>query len=170
MMTKAKKAPTRKASSRKPRRAPSPTMKEVQASWQEGYRPFVEDCRESFGFLVHDLGFALAEVTVTPPECAVSFARDRASVQIQSEYCGPPWVVVKVGDPPKAYGLHEFMKQLQPEYEAREPVAPSLPDEVQRRALLDHHAAFLREHADRILGADPALLARLDARRVQAQE
>lgn len=163
-------ATTKKSPPRKPKRGPSPTMKEVQASWEDGYRPFVDDCRESFGFLVHDLGFAPAEVKVTPPECAVSFARDHQIVQIQSDHCGPPWVVVQQGDPAKGYGLHEFIKQLLPEYEGREPAAPSIPDPTQRRALLDHHAALLREHAGRILGADPALLARLDARRAQVLE
>jgi hypothetical protein len=166
--TSAKKAPAGKTSAKKARE-PRPTMKEVQASWEDGYRPFVEECRGSFGFLVHDLGFAPAEIYVLAPECAVSFVKGHTLVRIHFEYFGPPWVVVRIGDPPKGYGLFELVRELMPEHEGRQPAMPSLPTTDQARTLLDHHATFLRAHADRILAPDAELVARLDTRRAQAQ-
>jgi hypothetical protein len=155
----------KKATAKKPRRAPTKRKQTVLASWTEGYQPFVDDCRESFVFLIRERGFTPGDVVVIPPECSVSFVKGRQDICIMCEYCGPPWVVVAGGDPRKSYGLDEFVEELLPEYRRRKPEAPSIPEPAQRKALLDYHATFLREHADRILSGDPALLARLESRR-----
>jgi hypothetical protein len=134
------------------------------AEWTEGYRAFIDAARERFAFLVREHGYAEPEVRVVPPDALVTFTMGDSFVRIAIEYSGAPWVVVKAweGEP---YGLYVIIAELDPDYAKQKPVpAGSLLTDDEIRAMIEHYARFLEEHAGTVLHADPALVARFGAR------
>ncbi len=129
----------------------TPRKKSVAESWAEGYRAFTEACREHWGFLNREHGFAEPKVVIQPPSCMVTFTRDGDWVRIASEYAGQPWVVIKVGEG-EPFGLDVMIAELEPEYEAKKPVPERdvLTDD-EMRAVVAYQAAFVQRHAEEIL-------------------
>ena len=162
-----KKAVSKKAASGSPtkRKAAAPKKGSVADSWAEGYRPLIEACREHFGFLVRDHGFAEPEVKIDPPSAMITFRRGTDFVRLESEYVGEPFTAVHAGEG-EPFGLATIMAELAPDHAATKPTpVGSVLKPEEMRAMVAHQAAFVARHPE-VLRGDPALLARFKAREV----
>jgi len=162
-MAQAKKAGAKKTA----KKAAAPKKKrDIVAEWTEGYRPFIEGCKERFSFLVGEHGFEEPKVLVAPPDCLVTYTKGESFVRIATEYGGKPFIAVKV-DGHEPFGLHVIIDELEPAYAEKAPSAErDLLREDELAAFLDYDAAFVRAHIGELLGAGADLFQRLKAREV----
>ncbi|MEP7126187.1 MAG: hypothetical protein ABJE95_34965 [Byssovorax sp.] len=161
-MAARKTAVAKKATSAK--KAAKPRRKTPAAEWAETYLPLTDAARERFAFLVREQGYAEPTVAVVPPDAVITFTKGADFVRVQSEYGGPPWVVVQAGAGER-YGLPVIMAELDPAYASHAPVpaGKELTDD-EMRAAVAFLAGFLEKHAAEVLRGDPALLARFKQR------
>lgn len=133
--------------------------------WTARCQPFVDAVRASFDFLIAEHGFSAPKLDVTPPECSVRYDKgDALGVDVSREYLDAPWVVVRGGDPPMRFGLHELEALLEPGHAARAPELRST-GTMPTAEILARSASSLRAHAGALFGDDRSVFVRLRARR-----
>lgn len=143
------------------------TQAQNQRNWERGYAPYIDRCRMGFAFLEREHGYGFPEANVTPPEFSIEWRKPGRAVTIVTEYYLPPFLQIYPGDPYRTFGLNEAAAVLEPEILTRHPEVSggSLvhPDEFGR--ILDVWSAFLRAHAEEILGDPGPLFDRIAALR-----